>query len=248
MFNAAQSRIDGMAMEDGITSEQAFTNQTTPAGNPSMGPLRPHKRSNIPVSAPAESPTQATHKPCKLVSSYNDTEYPSATIDMDIPRYERTSHSWYLRYGRTLSSYDPCRYILKAALSVITAWENTLEEEEEEEEEEDEYEEEMEEEMEDEEEEMEEEDEDEEEEIEEEEMEEEDEDEDEEMEDEEEEDKEGEDEEEEDYTMEEEQYEEYEEYEEEGEDDDDHYTENNCIICALSKFIHMLFSPGRGTA
>ncbi|NP_001074945.1 uncharacterized protein LOC628053 [Mus musculus] len=229
MFNAAQSRIDRMAMEDGITPEQAFTNQTTAAGNPSMGPLRPHKRSNIPVSAPAESPTQATHKPCKLVSSYNDTEYPSATIDMDVPGYERTSHSCYLRYGRTLSSYDPCRYILNAALSVITAWENTLEEEEEEEEEE----------------EMEEEDEDEEDE----EMEEEDEDEEEEMEeDEEEEDKEGEDEEEEYYTMEEEEYEEYEEYEEECEDDDDHYTENNCIICALFKFIRMLFSPGRGTA
>lgn len=222
-----------MAMEDGITPEQAFTNQTTAAGNPSMGPLRPHKRSNIPVSAPAESPTQATHKPCKLVSSYNDTEYPSATIDMDVPGYERTSHSWYLRYGRTLSSYDPCRYILNAALSVITAWENTLEEEEEDEEE-DEEEEEMEEEDEDEEdEEMEEEDEDEEEEMEE---------------DEEEEDKEGEDEEEEYYTMEEEEYEEYEEYEEECEDDDDHYTENNCIICALFKFIRMLFSPGRGTA
>ncbi|XP_021009459.1 uncharacterized protein C53C9.2-like, partial [Mus caroli] len=132
-FNAAQSRIDRMAKEDGIMPEQAFTNKPTPAGNHSMGPLRTSKKRNIPVNTPDRSPSQETHIPHKECSSDNDTDCLSADVEMEVAENEPTSlpcPPCYLRYGSMVSLYQGCRSTQKAALSAIYITENIVMEEE----------------------------------------------------------------------------------------------------------------------
>ena len=134
MFSASESRIQLMAEEDGNMPEKAFTNMTTPADNHSARPLKTYEKNNIPVSAPDENPSPEICNPCKERSSDNNTDCPSAEVEMEVAGNEPTSYSWNLRYGSMMSLYKVCRCVLKAALSAISIRNNTVKEEEEEEE------------------------------------------------------------------------------------------------------------------
>lgn len=115
--------------------ELDFTTKMTRAVNQSTGPLRTYEESSIPVSTPDKCPAPETSNSCEGGSSFKDIDCPSATVEVQVTGKEPTSSSWYLNYGAMVSLCKVCRSILKAALSAITIWQNTVKEEQEREEE-----------------------------------------------------------------------------------------------------------------
>lgn len=116
--------------------EQQFNSKMTPTSKQSTGLLKTYEESSIPVSTPDKCPPKETSNSCKDGSSHNDIDCPFATVEMQVTGNEPTRSSYYLRYCVMIFVYKICRSILKAALSAITIWQNTMKEKEEEGEEE----------------------------------------------------------------------------------------------------------------